>query len=134
MLDEMFQRNASKFAIFLEYKNLCRFFFFILCYFIFFPNECPGLCRHRPRHSLGKIIKKHQMKKKTAWVFVFQKYGKFCSISLDNFLQKNPHISEELQHKNQKRNSSYTLNYIIMLEARILIIIKIQESRENKKK
>ena len=23
---------------------------------IFFPNGCPGLCRHRPRHPLGKKI------------------------------------------------------------------------------
>ena len=28
--------------------------FFISCYFIFSPNECPGLCQHRPGHSLGK--------------------------------------------------------------------------------
>ena len=21
----------------------------------FFPNECPGLCQHRPGHSLGKL-------------------------------------------------------------------------------
>ena len=26
------------------------------------PNECPGLCRHRPGHSLGKKIKLHEMK------------------------------------------------------------------------
>ena len=38
MLDEMLQQNASKFAIFLEYKNLGSF----SCYFISFPNECPG--------------------------------------------------------------------------------------------
>ena len=42
ILDEMTQQNASKFAIFLEYENPCSFF----CYFIFSPNECPGLCRH----------------------------------------------------------------------------------------
>ena len=38
MLDEMTEQNTSKLALFLEYKNLCRFF--ILCYFIFPPNEC----------------------------------------------------------------------------------------------
>ena len=35
----------------------CLFWFFISCYFIFPPNECPGLCSHRPGHSLGKKIK-----------------------------------------------------------------------------
>ena len=28
----------------------------------FFPNECPGLCRHRPGHSLGKNIRLYKMK------------------------------------------------------------------------
>ena len=51
MFDEMTYRNASKFAIFLGYENPGSFSLFILCYFIFFPNECPGLCRHRPGHS-----------------------------------------------------------------------------------
>ena len=55
MLDEKFQRKASKFAIFYMCKNPKLLFpFFILCYFIFSPNECPGLCQHRPGHSLGK--------------------------------------------------------------------------------
>ena len=35
-------------------------FHFMLLYF--FPNECPGLCRHRPGHSLGEKIKLHKMK------------------------------------------------------------------------
>ena len=61
MLDEIFQRNASKFVILLEYENQHSFFlFFILCNFIFSPNECPG--RVRPGHSLGKDIKLHEMK------------------------------------------------------------------------
>ena len=30
--------------------------------FYFSPNEYPGLCRHRPGHSLGKVIKLHEMK------------------------------------------------------------------------
>ena len=53
MLDEMTQQYASKFAIFWEYEN--------------------------PMYSLVKKIKLHEMKneKKTTWVFVFQKYGKF---------------------------------------------------------
>ena len=28
--------------------------FFISCYFLLYPNKCPGLCWHRPGHSLGK--------------------------------------------------------------------------------
>ena len=40
---------------FIYMKTQSRLFlFFILCYFIFPPNECPGLWRHRPGHSLGK--------------------------------------------------------------------------------
>ena len=54
VLNEKFQRIASKFAIFYIYENPKLLFpFFILCYFIFSPNECPDLCRHRPGgHSL----------------------------------------------------------------------------------
>ena len=37
MLDEMFQRNASKFAIFLEYENPCSFFRFSFRATLFFP-------------------------------------------------------------------------------------------------
>ena len=79
MLDEMFRRNASKFAIFYIYENpKLLFLFFISCNFMFLPNECPGLCRHRPGHLLGKNLKLHEMKtKKTTWVFLLQKYGKF---------------------------------------------------------
>ena len=55
MLDEMIRWNASKFAKIYIYENPKLLFpFFILCYFIFFPNECPVLCQHRPGHSLGK--------------------------------------------------------------------------------
>ena len=38
-------------------KTHVVFSFFISCYFIFPPNECPGLCWHRPGHSLGEKIK-----------------------------------------------------------------------------
>ena len=31
------------------------FHFMLFCFF--FPNECSGLCQHRPGHSLGKNIK-----------------------------------------------------------------------------
>ena len=36
MLDEKFQRNASNFAILLEYENLCSFFCFSFCATLFF--------------------------------------------------------------------------------------------------
>ena len=42
MLHEMFQRNASKFEIFLEYENHCIFFLSYTTLF-FLPIECPGL-------------------------------------------------------------------------------------------
>ena len=52
--------------------------FFFFCYiFYFFPNECPGMCQHRPGHSLEK---KSSAMKKSAWFFIFQKYGKYRSI------------------------------------------------------
>ena len=37
MLDEMLQRNASKFAILLEYENPCSFFRFSFRATLFFP-------------------------------------------------------------------------------------------------
>ena len=50
----------------------------------------------RPDHSLGKEIKLYKMKnKKNTWVFVFQKYGKFWSMSLDHFIKHKTLISEE---------------------------------------
>ena len=87
----MFQRNASKFAIFCIYENPKLLFpFFISCYFIFLPNECPGLWQHRPGNSLG-----NEKRKKQLWVFVYIKYGKFWSISLELFVEHKPLIYEE---------------------------------------
>ena len=55
MFDEMTEQNASKFAVFLEYENPYSFFsFFISCYH-FFPNECLGLCQHRPEQCSESI-------------------------------------------------------------------------------
>ena len=34
----------------------------------FLPNECPGLCQHKPGYSLGKNIKLHEMKNETNFV------------------------------------------------------------------
>ena len=74
VLDEKFQRNASKFAIFYIYENPKLLFpFFISCYFIFLPNECPSLCRHSSGHSLCK--NKCSMKWKTEKATLgFRKY------------------------------------------------------------
>ena len=52
----------QNFPYFWNTKTHSFFSFFISCYFIFFPNECPGLCQHRPGHSLGEKIKLHEMK------------------------------------------------------------------------
>ena len=40
--------------------------FFILCYFIFPPNECPDLCRYRPRACIreaNKVARNEKRKK-----------------------------------------------------------------------
>ena len=77
MLDEMTWRNASKFAIFLEYENPKLLFpFFILCNLIFLPNECPGLYQHGPGHSLGeknKVARNEKQNKKKHLGFHIQK-------------------------------------------------------------
>ena len=79
MLNLMPGRNISKVAIYYIHENpKLLFSFSISCYFIFFPNECSGLCQHRPGHSLGenKVAQNEKMKLCT-WVFIFQKYGNF---------------------------------------------------------
>ena len=56
VLDEM--------TYFWNTKTHVVFFFvvhFMLLYFS--PNECPGLCQHRPGHSLGKKNKVAQNEK-----------------------------------------------------------------------
>ena len=67
MLDEMAEQNVSKFVIFLEYENP-RIFLFVFHFELlyFFPNECPGLCRHR--RSLGGKINVHEMKNEKNYV------------------------------------------------------------------
>ena len=38
------------------------------------PNECPGLCRHRPRHLLGKNkIARNGKRKKILYGFSYSK-------------------------------------------------------------
>ena len=61
-----------------------------------FPNECPGLCRHRPGQSLGKNESCLKWRtKKTTWVFLCIKYSKFWSVSLEHFVERKPLIYEE---------------------------------------
>ena len=45
------ERNASKFAMFIEKENPRSFFVFHLEQLSSSPYECPGLCQHRPGHS-----------------------------------------------------------------------------------
>ena len=58
VLDEKFQRNASKFAIFHVYKKAELLFpFFILCYSIFSPNKCQQLWVFVDTKYLWQILK-----------------------------------------------------------------------------
>ena len=66
MFDEMTrQRNASKFAIILEYENAHSFFsFFISCYFLFpLINALEGLCQHIDQG--GKVARNEKTKNAT---------------------------------------------------------------------
>ena len=59
-------------------------------------SRCPDLCWHRPGHPLLQIQSSSKWKMKTTiWVFLFQIYGKFWSVSLDNFIKHKPPISEK---------------------------------------
>ena len=72
VLDDMFQWNASKFAIFYIYKNTKLLFpYLILCYFFLLP----GLCWHRPGHLLGNKINystKWKMEKATLGFCIYK--------------------------------------------------------------
>ena len=63
----------------------------------FFPNEFPGLCWHRPGHSLGEknLVAQDEKQKETTWVFLWKKYCKFWMISLGHFIKHKPPIYEE---------------------------------------
>ena len=110
LLKVLTPQNASKIAIFLWKENPKLLFpFLILCYFIFSPNECPGLCRHRPgsRTFIREKYKVAQYKKwkKQLWVFFCQKYSKFWSISLELFVEHKPSIWEEWLSKGKSLDS-----------------------------
>ena len=72
-------------------KTLSCFFYFSFCATL--CNECPGPWRwHRPAwHSLGKLAWNKKWKKQL-WVFVYLyiKYCKFWSISLELFTEHTP--------------------------------------------
>ena len=51
----------------------------------------------------NKVAQNEKWKKKLIWVFVFQKYGKFWSISLGYFIKHKPLISEEYTFLPSKR-------------------------------
>ena len=73
MLDEMFQRNASKFAIFLEYENPCSFFHFVLLFFSLM-NALVYIGIHWGEKNK---VARNEKNKIATYVFVFQRYGKF---------------------------------------------------------
>ena len=63
----------------------CFSFWATLC----FPNECHK-CPNRLGPFIRENIKWHKMEnEKTTWVFIFQKYGKFWSVSLGHFSRIN---------------------------------------------
>ena len=64
--------------------------FFSFCYCV-----CPSLSWHSPGHPLLQIQSCWKGKKpKNIWLFLFQKYGKFWSVSRDNFIKHKPLISD----------------------------------------
>ena len=91
---------------------------------MFLTNECPGLCRPRPGHSLGKNIKLYEMKneKKNTWVFLYIKCGKFelkrnntCSIQIYiHFLKKSRYdlICVHFHWRKTKRDRKSTLLHL----------------------
>ena len=87
VLNEKFQRNASKFSIFYIYENLKLLFSFRAN--LFFPLMNAPVYGHRPGHSLGEKNKvaRNEKWKKQLWVFVYIKYGKFWSVSLELFVE-----------------------------------------------
>ena len=55
-------------------KTHIDFFVFHFKQLSFFPYECPGLCRHRPGHSLVKKIKLLEMKNENNYINRFTYY------------------------------------------------------------
>ena len=96
MLDEIVQQNASNFAVFFWNKKTQIVFLIFHFEQLWICNSgCPALVQGICIWQL-KIQRCSNWKtKKTIWFFLFQKYGKFWSIPLDNFITHKPLISEE---------------------------------------
>ena len=63
------------------------------------------------------------MKKKTTWVFLYIKYSKFWSVSLEHFVERKPLISEEWQIDTWKSSEFHKTNFtleIIMFDHKML--------------
>ena len=81
MLDEKFQRNTSKFAIFYIYENLkwlFRFSFLTTLYFsimnaLVYVDIDHGMAFIREKNKVAQ----NEKRKKQLWVFAYIKYGKF---------------------------------------------------------
>ena len=52
---KMYSKTLQNLPYFWNTKTHVVFFVFHFVLLYFFPNECPGLCQHRPGHPLLKI-------------------------------------------------------------------------------
>ena len=85
------------------------FFIFHFGQLWIFNSEFAGLFRHRPGRASSTVknpkLLEMKNKTKTFRLFLFQQYGKFWSVSLDNIIEHKPLISEELGDKHSKNHS-----------------------------
>ena len=91
----------------------CVFHFSFHATLFLSPNECPGLCQHRPWHSLGEKIKQYEMKNRKSNFFVYIKYGKFWSISPIHFIKHKRLISEECYYNLWQLNSTCPTTWVL---------------------
>ena len=87
---------------FMIMKTQSCFFHFVQLYF--FINECPGLCWHKPGHSLDKKQSSVKWKTEKATlgyrIHKYIKYDKFWSVSLNHFIKhKHKFLKHEFNHK-----------------------------------
>ena len=64
--------------------------------------------------------------KKITWVFVFQKYGKFWSISLEHFIKHKPLISEEWYYSITEKNQTPVFTKIIYVRKNIYLTERVK--------
>ena len=85
--------------------NTTQVFFFHFSFYatLFFPltNAHVYVNIDQGIHWGKNKVAQNKKRKKTSWVFVFQKYGKFWSVSLGHFIQHKPLISEECISTNE---------------------------------